>query len=70
VGKNDVFPEEFEYFLLGDPRIKTAFKKYHAELLDAQWWNQCRERVAQGRLENIYPYPLTKRLGNCRSAAI
>ncbi|HLS17294.1 MAG TPA: bifunctional isocitrate dehydrogenase kinase/phosphatase [Paenalcaligenes sp.] len=62
VAANDVFPEEFEWFLLGDPRIRDAFKKYHPELLTAQWWSDCRQRVSQGRLENIYPYSLSKRL--------
>ena len=62
VAKNDVFPEEFRWFLLGDPRIRDAFLTYHSVLLDAEWWNACRDHVAQGRLENIYPYPATKRL--------
>lgn len=62
VAKNDVFPEEFQWFLLGNPQIRKAFLKHHADLLDAAWWNQCRERVAQGRLENIYPYHVSKRL--------
>src|SRR5690606_41866247 len=62
IGPNDVFPEEFRWFLLGDRRIREAFMKYHADLLSAQWWSDCRERVAQGRLENIYPYDLSKRL--------
>jgi len=62
VAPNDVFPEEFEWFLLGDPKLRAAFKKYHAELLTAKWWADCRKRVSQGRLENIYPYGLHKRL--------
>lgn len=67
IGPNDVFPEEFRWFLLGDKRIRDAFMKYHAELLDANWWANCRDQVALGRLENIYPYDLSKRLPN-RSA--
>lgn len=62
IGANDVFPEEFRWFLLGDPRIREAFMKYHADLLDANWWSTCREHVTQGRLENIYPYNSSKRL--------
>lgn len=67
VAANDVFPEEFRWFLLGDQRIRQAFMKHHADLLDADWWTACRERVAQGRLENIYPYDLSKRLPNRRA---
>lgn len=67
IGPNDVFPEEFQWFLLGDQRIRQAFMKYHADLLDADWWSTCREHVIQGRLENIYPYNLSKRLPNRRA---
>src|SRR5690606_349815 len=49
IGRNDVFPEEFPVFLLGDPRVRAAFMKHHADLLDADWWQACRERVVQGR---------------------
>jgi isocitrate dehydrogenase kinase/phosphatase len=62
VGPNDVFPEEFQYFLLGDPRVRAAFMKYHADLLDAGWWQACRERNAQGRIEDIFPYEDSRRL--------
>lgn len=68
IAKNDVFPEEFRWFLLGDPRIRDAFLNHHADLLEARWWNQCRDRVASGRLENIYPYPSSKRLPSCRAS--
>ncbi len=62
VAANDVFPEEFRWFLLNDTRIRDAFMKYHADLLRADWWNRCKQQVIQGRLENIYPYNLSKRL--------
>ncbi|TAL82407.1 MAG: bifunctional isocitrate dehydrogenase kinase/phosphatase [Candidimonas sp.] len=62
VASNDVFPEEFRHFLLGDPRVRQAFLKYHAELLQASWWQACRDRVAQGRIENIFPYDPSRRL--------
>ncbi|NYT83273.1 bifunctional isocitrate dehydrogenase kinase/phosphatase [Alcaligenaceae bacterium] len=62
VGPNDVFPEEFRVFLLGDPRVRAAFLKYHAELLDADWWQACRDRAAQGRIEDIFPYENDRRL--------
>jgi isocitrate dehydrogenase kinase/phosphatase len=61
VGANDVFPEEFSYFLLGDPRVRKAFMQHHANLLDADWWQACRNRVAQGRIEDIFPYDADRR---------
>jgi len=62
VGPNDVFPEEFGRFLLGDARVRAAFMRLHSELLDAGWWQACRARVAQGRIEDIYPYDTNRRL--------
>jgi len=62
VAANDVFPEEFQHFLLGDPRVRAAFLKHHADLLDASWWQACRARVAQGRMEDIFPYGPQRRL--------
>lgn len=62
VDDNDVFPEEFQYFLLGDPRVRAAFLKHHSDLLDAAWWQACRTRVSQGRMEDIFPYDPERRL--------
>lgn len=62
VGRNDVFPEEFAYFLLGNPRVRAAFLTYHADLLDPVWWQSVRERAAQGRIEDIFPYDDSRRL--------
>ena len=62
VGANDVFPEEFGYFLLGDPRVRAAFIKHHADLLSPDWWQGCRERAVQGRIEDIFPYHQDRRL--------
>lgn len=62
VGPNDVFPEEFERFLLGDPRIRKAFLRHHADLLQADWWQARRSHVAQGQIEEFFPYDKNKRL--------
>ncbi|MBO9354386.1 bifunctional isocitrate dehydrogenase kinase/phosphatase [Bordetella petrii] len=62
VGPNDVFPEEFDRFLLGDPRVRRAFLRHHADLLRPDWWQACRARVAQGRIEEFFPYDTHRRL--------
>lgn len=64
VGPNDVFPEEFAHFLLGNARIARTFNKYHTDLLDAEWWQACRSQAAQGRIEDIFPYDRSRRLHN------
>jgi isocitrate dehydrogenase kinase/phosphatase len=35
---------------------------HHAELLEPEWWTQCRLRVTQGRIENIFPYNKDRQL--------
>lgn len=57
VGPNDVFPEEFETFLLNDPRIRKVFFHYHRDLLDPAWWRARQESIRAGRLEDVFPYP-------------
>jgi isocitrate dehydrogenase kinase/phosphatase len=57
VGPNDVFPEEFETFLLGQPRLRQAFMRHHANLLDADYWSAQQERIRKGALDDVFPYP-------------
>ncbi|HET7773241.1 MAG TPA: bifunctional isocitrate dehydrogenase kinase/phosphatase [Burkholderiaceae bacterium] len=56
VGKNDVFPEEFHRFLLGDRRVNAAFRRHHPDLLTAAWWRATQARVAAGDTPEAYPY--------------
>lgn len=62
IGPNDVFPEEFGRFLLGDARVRGAFMRHHADLLEPDWWQACRAHVAQGRIEEFFPYDKDRRL--------
>ena len=57
VAPNDVFPEEFSTFLLGNPRVRQPFLKHHAELLDPVWWQNQQARIRQGILDDVFPYP-------------
>lgn len=61
VGPNDVFPEEFATFLLGQPEIRTFFMRYHADLLTAQWWQRSKQRSLQGHVVDCLPYPDSRR---------
>ena len=64
VGPNDVFPEEFAAFLLGDPRVRKVFLEHHADLLDADCWNAIKRRIAAGHIEDVFPYPEALRFRN------
>lgn len=64
VGPNDVFPEEFRTFLLGSERVRSSFTVNHADLLDPEFWNMAKSRIASGHVENVFPYPETIRFRN------
>ena len=64
VSKNDIFPEEFETFLLTSPKIRRAFMKYHADLFEAAFWQQAQETIRQGVVQDFYPYPEAERFCN------
>jgi isocitrate dehydrogenase kinase/phosphatase len=57
VGPLDVFPEEFETFLLGSPQVREAFMRHHAELLRPPFWQHCQQQVARGEIVDFFPYP-------------
>lgn len=64
VGPRDVFPEEFASFLLVSPKIRAAFMKHHADLLDAGFWQGAQEEIRRGAVRDFFPYPETLRFCN------
>ena len=61
IGQNDVFPESFAPFFFTDPGDMALFKKDHAELLTAEWWNRMKDTVQAGGLTDVFPYPVKRR---------
>jgi isocitrate dehydrogenase kinase/phosphatase len=57
IGRHDVFPEQFERFLLGNPKIRRVFMQHHAELLQRAWWQSHKERIQAGIVDDVFPYP-------------
>jgi isocitrate dehydrogenase kinase/phosphatase len=57
VAKNDVFPEQFGTFLLGNARVRKYFMKHHADLLSPAYWQARKERIMAGYMEDVFPYP-------------
>jgi isocitrate dehydrogenase kinase/phosphatase len=57
VGPHDIFPEEFETFLLTDPRTRACFLRAHADLLEARWWQDMQAEIRTGRLAEVLSYP-------------
>ncbi len=57
VGPRDVFPEEFATFLLTDPKVREAFMRHHAELLDAAWWQRMQAALRSEQWPEVLSYP-------------
>lgn len=57
VAKNDVFPEQFGTFLLGNPKVRSYFLKHHADLFSPEYWQARKERILSGYMEDVFPYP-------------
>jgi isocitrate dehydrogenase kinase/phosphatase len=67
IARNDVFPEEFGTFLLGNPKVRAAFMRHHADLLAPDFWRAAQRKIASGHVEDFFPYPAVLRFRN-RSA--
>ncbi len=61
VGPHDVFPETFGPFLLGNPVVREVFMQHHADLLDAEFWNIHKQRIAAGHVHDVFPYDPQRR---------
>jgi isocitrate dehydrogenase kinase/phosphatase len=68
VGPKDVFPETFGPFLLGNPAVREVFMRHHADLLDAEFWQANKERIAQGHVHDVFPYDRDKRFHQAERA--
>ncbi len=64
VGQNDVFPEEFRYFMLPNPYMKEVFNKKYKKLLDADYWVSVQEKIRENGVMDYYPYGSETRM--CR----
>jgi isocitrate dehydrogenase kinase/phosphatase len=61
VGENDVFPEQFERFLVAEPKAREIFYEYHRDLLDPAFWRAKQDLVRAGEQEDVFPYPEEQR---------
>jgi isocitrate dehydrogenase kinase/phosphatase len=57
VGPSDVFPEQFEHFIVGKKHLKDLLKQHHGDLLSPQYWREVQSVAAQGVIQNFTPYP-------------
>ena len=57
VRENDVFPETFGPFFFANRDDMTEFRKDHAELMTAEWWQSVKSGIEAGKQADIFPYP-------------
>lgn len=56
VGENDIFPEEFRRFLIGDRQIRALFFKHHPDIFEVKFWKDTQERLRKGEIIDVFPY--------------
>lgn len=62
VGPADVFPEQFEHFIVGKRHLKEIFKELHSDLFTSEYWKNVQTKVANGDIIHVTPYPDELRL--------
>ena len=61
VGPNDIFPETYRTFLLGDPTVREHFMRHHADFFDPALWQRNKELLLKGELPDFFPYDQSAR---------
>lgn len=57
IGPTDVFPEQFEHFIVGKKVFKEILKELHGELMTTEYWLETQRIAKQGIIQNFTPYP-------------
>jgi isocitrate dehydrogenase kinase/phosphatase len=57
VGPNDVFPEQFERFLVANPHAREVFMQLHGDLTDPVFWTDKQARIRAGVQDDVFSYP-------------
>ena len=61
---------EARHFLLGNPAVREVFMRHHADLLDAAFWQQHKQRIAAGYVHDVFPYDPSRRFSVQRAACV
>lgn len=64
IAENDVFPEEFRYFLCTDPRIRSVLENLHGVIFIPDYWQGLQQRILKGYVEDVYAYKQSQRFQN------
>lgn len=58
--ENDVFPEEFNAFMVPRGFLKDTFMKHHKDLFDVKFWKDMQRLHAEGQMADFFPYKRNK----------
>ncbi|KXI28324.1 bifunctional isocitrate dehydrogenase kinase/phosphatase [Paraglaciecola hydrolytica] len=64
VGPTDVFPEQFEHFIVGKKALKQILKELHGDLMTQEFWLEAQRKAASREVQYFWPYAQNKRLVN------
>ncbi|MDP5032971.1 MAG: bifunctional isocitrate dehydrogenase kinase/phosphatase [Paraglaciecola sp.] len=64
VGPTDVFPEQFEHFIVGKKHLKLLLKELHGDLMTQAFWLGAQEKAKTREVQYFWPYSEAKRLIN------
>jgi len=62
VDENDIFPEEFSYFLGLKGDLKDLFWQEHSDLFGVDFWHQIQAQIKARTIMDIFPYEQSRRL--------
>lgn len=62
VADNDVFPEEFKFFMFPDRNKKSIFDKKFNKLLDSDYWQSVQKNIQDNGMGDYYPYSNKSRM--------
>jgi isocitrate dehydrogenase kinase/phosphatase len=68
VGPTDVFPEQFEHFIVGKKHLKTVLKELHPDLMTCEYWLALQAKASEGEVQHFTPYAESKRLTHASSS--
>lgn len=61
VGPQDVFPQQFEHFIVGKKQFKDIFKTLHSDIFNPDYWRDIQAKTARGEIYHAAPYPEKQR---------
>jgi isocitrate dehydrogenase kinase/phosphatase len=62
VREQDIFPEEFLQFLTFPESARIALLERHANIFRADFWRAIQQRIRNGEIPEVFPYPRERRL--------